>query len=55
MRSQQATTTELTVKITSNDRSNPPGKLADAELRFTGGPLEGLTLIGFSIWERRGG
>jgi hypothetical protein len=34
---------------------NPPGKLADAELHFTNGPLDGLKLIGFSIWERRGG
>ena len=48
-------TTELTVKITPNDKGYPPGKLADAELHFTGGPLEGLKLIGFSIWERRGG
>ena len=31
------------------------GKLADAELHFTDGPLDGLKLIGFSIWERRGG
>ena len=38
-------TTELTVKITPNDKGNPPGKLADAELHFTGGPLEGLRLI----------
>src|SRR5580765_6368679 len=45
----------MTVKITPNDRSNPPGKLADAELHFSEGPLEGLKLIGFSIWERRGG
>ena len=44
----------LTVKISPNDRGNPPGKLADAELHFTGGPLSGLKLIGFSIWERRG-
>jgi hypothetical protein len=43
------------VKITPNDRGNPPGKLADAELHFTDGPLAGLKLIGFSIWERRGG
>ena len=43
------------IKITPNDRGNPPGKLADAELHFTDGPLEGLKLIGFSIWERRGG
>ena len=33
----------------------PPGKLADAELHFTDGPLEGLKLIGFAVWERRGG
>jgi hypothetical protein len=45
----------LTVKITPNDKGNPPGKLADAELHFTGGELDGLKLIGFSIWERRGG
>ena len=45
----------LTVKITPNDKGNPPGKLADAELHFTGNsPLAGLKLIGFGIWERRG-
>src|SRR5258707_11669903 len=45
----------LTVKITPNDKGNPVGKLADAELHFTDGELDGLKLIGFSIWERRGG
>lgn len=46
----------LTVKITPNDKGNPPGKLADAELHFGGeSPLAGLKLIGFSIRERRGG
>lgn len=45
----------MTVKFTPNDRNNPAGKLADAELHFTGGPLEGLKLIGFAIWERRTG
>jgi hypothetical protein len=45
----------MTVKIAPNDRGNPPGKLADAELHFSEGPLDGLKLIGFSIWERRGG
>ena len=45
----------IVVKITPNDRGNPAGKLADAELHFTDGELEGLKLIGFSIWERRGG
>lgn len=45
----------MQVKVTPNDKGNPPGKLADAELHFTDGPLEGLKLIGFAIWERRGG
>ena len=84
----------LTVKILPNDKGNPPGKLADAEIHFTDpmcpvclgdrelrvadsgplagatgicamchgkgvlvglNPLAGLKLIGFSIWERRGG
>lgn len=45
----------MTVKITPNDRGNPAGKLADAELHFSDGPLEGLKLIGFSIWERKRG
>jgi hypothetical protein len=83
----------FTITILPNDRSNPPGKLAEAELHFidvscecvlcestkvaaiqlasgdhrldpcdgcngTGrqsNPLAGLKLIGFGIWERRGG
>lgn len=45
----------MTVKIAMNDKGNPVGKLADAELHFTDGPLEGLKLIGFAIWERRSG
>ena len=84
----------LTIKITPNDKGNPPGKLADAEIHFIdpmcpaclgdrelrvaesgplanavgicamcGGkgvlvglnPLAGLKLIGFGVWERRGG
>ena len=45
----------MRIKITTNDNGNPAGKLADAELVFTEGPLEGLRLIGFGIWERRGG
>src|SRR5205809_4515906 len=43
------------VKIVPNDKANPPGKLADAELHFTEGILDGLKLIGFSVWERRSG
>ena len=45
----------MIVKIIANDKQNPPGKLADAELHFTEGVLEGLKLIGFGIWERRTG
>lgn len=45
----------MTVKIVPNDKGNPPGKLADCELHFTDGPLAGLKLIGFSVWERRTG
>jgi hypothetical protein len=45
----------MTIKITQNDKGTPPGKLADAELHFSDGPMEGLKLVGFSIWERRGG
>jgi hypothetical protein len=45
----------VVVKIIANDKGNPPGKLADAELHFADGPLRGLKLIGFAIWERRTG
>ena len=45
----------MTVKIVSNDKGNPPGKLADAELHFSEGPLEGLKLIGFAVWEKKNG
>lgn len=45
----------MQIKITPNDRSNPPGKLADAEIHFTEGPLSGLKLIGFAVWERKTG
>ena len=45
----------MVVKIVPNDKANPPGKLADAELHFTDGVLEGLKLVGFAVWERRSG
>lgn len=45
----------MVVKIVPYEKGNPPGKLADAELHFTDGVLEGLKLIGFSVWERRSG
>lgn len=43
------------IKIVPNDKGNPPGQLATAEIHFTDGPLDGLKLIGFGIWERRTG
>jgi hypothetical protein len=45
----------IVIKITPNEKGNPPGKLADAELHFIDGELDGLRLIGFAIWERRSG
>ena len=47
----------MSVKIIPNDKGNPPGKLADAEVIFEAdaGPLSGLKLIGFAVWERRNG
>ena len=45
----------MTMKFLPNDKGNPVGKLADAELHFSGGPLDGLKLLGFAIWERKSG
>ena len=45
----------MTVRITPNEKNNPPGKLAEAELIFDEGVLAGLKLIGFAVWERRTG
>ena len=45
----------MVIKITPNDKGSPAGKLADAELHFDGGELEGLKLVGFAVWERRSG
>ncbi len=45
----------MVVKVVPNDKGNPVGKLADVELHFTDGPLEGLKLLGFAIWERKSG
>jgi hypothetical protein len=45
----------MTVKITPNDKGNPPGKLADAEVHFDDGYFQGLKLVGFAVWERKSG
>jgi hypothetical protein len=44
------------VRISANSTGNPAGKLADAEVHFPDDRLfAGLKLVGFAIWERRGG
>ncbi len=45
----------MVVKILPNDKGLPNGKLADAEVHFTDGAMEGLKLLGFAVWERRQG
>ena len=47
----------VSVRILPNESGNPKGKLADAEVIFgaDSGPLSGLRLIGFGVWERRDG
>jgi hypothetical protein len=45
----------MVIKIMPNDKGTPAGKLADAEVHFTDGHLDGLKLIGFAVWERRTG
>jgi hypothetical protein len=46
----------MVVKIMPNEsKSAPSGKLADAEVHFTEGELQGLRLLGFAVWERRQG
>ena len=47
----------VSVMIIPNDKGKPPGKLADAEVIFEAdaGPLSGMKLVGFAVWERRDG
>jgi hypothetical protein len=45
----------VVVKIIQSEKNPLPGKLAEAELHFTEGILDGLKLIGFTVWERRSG
>jgi hypothetical protein len=45
----------MLVKILPNDKGSPTGKLADAEVHFTDGAMEGLKLLGFAVWERKQG
>ena len=47
----------VSVKIIPNEQGTRAGKLADAEVVFEAeaGPLSGMKLIGFAVWERRDG
>ena len=47
----------VSVSIIPNQQGSPAGKLADAEVMFeaASGPLSGMKLVGFAVWERRDG
>jgi len=45
----------MVIKILTSEKAAPAGKLADAELHFTEGELQGMKLMGFAVWERRNG
>jgi len=47
--------TTITIQILRTNGHSAPGKLADAEIHFTGGELDGLKLVGFAVWQRRDG
>ena len=44
---------KVVLNLTPNEHSNPHVKRADAELHFSGSDLDGLKLVGFSVWKRR--
>jgi hypothetical protein len=46
---------DATIKIIRHADPTPSGKLADAEIHFSGGELDGLKLTGFAVWARRDG
>ena len=41
----------VAINILPADDLAPVGKLADVELHFTAWTLEGLKLLGFTVWE----
>ena len=46
----------INIKILeSEDHQATTNKLADAEIHFTGGELDGLKLVGFAVWQARDG
>lgn len=47
--------TTISIHIVTTNGHAAAGKLADAEIHFTGGELDGLKLVGFAIWRSRNG
>ena len=46
----------MVIKIMPLDNKGAQnGKLADVELHFTDGAMEGMRLLGFAIWNQRNG
>jgi hypothetical protein len=47
--------TTISIQILKITHASAPGKLADAEIHFRGGELDGLKLVGFAVWKSRTG
>lgn len=47
--------TNISIHIQKTNGHAAPGKLADAEIHFNGGELDGLKLVGFAVWRSRDG
>ncbi len=47
--------TSISIHFQKTSANAAPGKLADAEIHFNGGDLDGLKLVGFAVWQRRDG
>ena len=47
--------TTITIQILKTNGHSAPGKLANAEIHFTGGELDGLKPVGFAVWKSRDG
>lgn len=45
----------MRVKIIPSESGRPVGRLAEVELHFDDGVLQGLKLIGFEVWGERNG
>ena len=45
----------MVIKIMPIEKDAPNGKLADVELHFTEGAMQGMRLLGFAIWNQRNG